>query len=159
MMVDPKWRDGDYPNDDPPRLGIGVELQIQSVVGSSAAGYEQDYATQAEVHAAFANDAKNVGNTVQPRDWIYRSWAIQSHDIGHTRGFNGDLAAAGTPWPIIDRVNAAFVKALNDPAVKSNLSKQGADVVASTPGQHDKFNRNEIAKWIKVAREAGIEPE
>jgi tripartite-type tricarboxylate transporter receptor subunit TctC len=48
---------------------------------------------------------------------------------------------------------------LNDPAVKDNLAKQGADVVATTPEQHDKFNRNEIAKWIKVAKDAGIEPE
>lgn len=94
VMVDPKWRDGEYPNDDPPRAGIGVGLQIQSVVGSSAAGYESDYTSQAEVHAAFAKDAKTVGETVQARDWIYRSWAIQSHDIGQTRGFNGDLAAA-----------------------------------------------------------------
>ena len=69
------------------------------------------------------------------------------------------FAPAGTPRSVIDRVNAAMVKALNDPGVKSNLSKQGADVVASTPEQHDKFNRNEIAKWIKVARDAGIQPE
>jgi homoserine O-acetyltransferase len=94
VMVDPKWRDGNYPSDDPPRAGIGAGLQIQSVVGSSAAGYEADFASQAEVHAAFAADAKAVGDNVQARDWIYRSWAIQSHDIGQTRGFNGDLAAA-----------------------------------------------------------------
>ena len=93
-MVDPKWHDGEYPNDDPPRAGIGVGLQIQSVVGSSAAGYEADFASQAEVHAAFAKDAKAVGESVQARDWIYRSWAIQSHDISQTHGFNGDLAAA-----------------------------------------------------------------
>jgi tripartite-type tricarboxylate transporter receptor subunit TctC len=69
------------------------------------------------------------------------------------------FAPAATPRPIIERVNGALVKALNDPAVKENLAKQGADVVASTPEQHDKFNRAEIAKWIKVARAAGIEPE
>jgi len=94
VMIDPKWRDGNYPDDDPPRAGIGVGLQIQSVVGSSAAGYEHDYATREQVHAAFEQDAKAVGNNVQARDWIYRSWAIQSHDIGHTHGFKGDLAAA-----------------------------------------------------------------
>ncbi|HYC49357.1 MAG TPA: tripartite tricarboxylate transporter substrate binding protein [Burkholderiales bacterium] len=66
---------------------------------------------------------------------------------------------ANLPRPIAERVNGALVKALNDSAVKSNLSKQGADVVASTPDAHDKFNRAEIAKWIKVARAAGIEPE
>ena len=69
------------------------------------------------------------------------------------------FAPPGTPRPIVDRVHAALVKALNDPAVKDNLAKQGADVVASTPEQHDKFNRNEIAKWIKVVKGAGIEPE
>jgi tripartite-type tricarboxylate transporter receptor subunit TctC len=66
---------------------------------------------------------------------------------------------AAMPRPLVERLNGALVKALNDPSVKDNLSKQGADVVASTPEQHDKFNRNEIAKWIKVGREAGIEPE
>jgi tripartite-type tricarboxylate transporter receptor subunit TctC len=69
------------------------------------------------------------------------------------------FAPAATPRPIIERANGALVKALNDPAVKESLAKQGADVVASTPEQHDKFNRQEIAKWIKVARAAGIEPE
>jgi tripartite-type tricarboxylate transporter receptor subunit TctC len=69
------------------------------------------------------------------------------------------FAPAGTPKPIIDRVNGALVKALNDPAVKENLARQGAEVVANTPEQHDKFNRAEIAKWIKVVQDAGIPPE
>jgi len=69
------------------------------------------------------------------------------------------FAPAGTPRPVIDRVHAALVKALNDPGVRTNLAQQGAEVVASTPEQHDAFNRAEIAKWIKVAREAGIQPE
>jgi tripartite-type tricarboxylate transporter receptor subunit TctC len=69
------------------------------------------------------------------------------------------FAPAGTSRPIIDRVHAALVKALNDPAVKENLASQGAEVVANTPEQHDAFNKAEIAKWIKVARAAGIQPE
>ena len=69
------------------------------------------------------------------------------------------FAPAGTPRPIIDRVHAALVKALNDPGVRKTLAEQGAEIVASTPEQHDAFNRAEIAKWIKVARAAGIEPE
>ena len=69
------------------------------------------------------------------------------------------FAPAGTPKPIIERLNSALVKALNDPGVKNTLAQQGAEVVASSPEAHDKFNRAEIAKWIKVAREAGIQPE
>ena len=69
------------------------------------------------------------------------------------------FAPAGTPRPVIDRVHGALVKALNDPGVKGKLAEQGAEVVANTPEQHDAFNRAEIAKWIKVVREAGIDPE
>lgn len=69
------------------------------------------------------------------------------------------FAPAGTPRPIVDRVHAALVKALNDPGVKKSLADQGADVVAGTPEQHDAFNKAEIAKWIKVVSEAGIQPE
>jgi homoserine O-acetyltransferase len=94
VMLDPKWRDGAYPSDDPPRAGIGVGLQIQSVVGSSAWGYEHDYESREQVHGVLAKDAATVGKTVQARDWIYRSWAIQSHDISHTHNFRGDLAEA-----------------------------------------------------------------
>ena len=71
----------------------------------------------------------------------------------------GMFAPAGTPRPIIDRLHAALVKALNDPAVKDNLAKQGAEIVASTPEEYDQFNRAEIAKWLKVAAQAGITPE
>ena len=66
---------------------------------------------------------------------------------------------ANMPRPLVERINGTLVKALADPAVKNGLASQGADVVASTPEAHDKFNRNEIAKWIKVARDANIDPE
>ena len=68
----------------------------------------------------------------------------------------GLFAPAGTPRAIVDRIHSALVKALNDPTVKENLAKQGAEVVASTPEDYDRFNRAEIAKWIRVAAEAGI---
>jgi tripartite-type tricarboxylate transporter receptor subunit TctC len=66
---------------------------------------------------------------------------------------------ANMPRPLVERINGTLVKALADPAVKNNLASQGADVAATSPEQHDKFNRNEIAKWIKVAKEAHIEAE
>jgi len=69
------------------------------------------------------------------------------------------FAPAGTQRTVVDRVHAALVKALNDSGVKKSLADQGAEVVANTPEQHDAFNRAEIAKWIKVVREAGIQPE
>ncbi len=79
-------------------------------------------------------------------------------DFVVSSGF-GMFAPAQTPRAIIERIHAALVKALNDPAVRENLSKQGAEVVASTPDEYDQFNRAEIAKWIKVVAQAGIAPE
>ena len=71
----------------------------------------------------------------------------------------GMFAPADTPRAITERIHAALVKALNDAAVRENLSKQGAEVVASTPDEYDQFNRAEIAKWKRVVAEAGIKPE
>ena len=71
----------------------------------------------------------------------------------------GLLAPANTPRPIIDRVHGVLVKALAEPAIKNNLSAQGADPVGNRPEDYDAFNKTEIAKWLKVTREAGILPE
>jgi tripartite-type tricarboxylate transporter receptor subunit TctC len=69
------------------------------------------------------------------------------------------FAPAGTPRPIIDRVLASLKSTLTDPTVRERLSGEGADPVGSSPEEYDKFTREEIEKWIKVARAAGIQPE
>jgi tripartite-type tricarboxylate transporter receptor subunit TctC len=66
---------------------------------------------------------------------------------------------ANLPRPIVDRVHGSLKASLSDPEVRKKLSDQGADPVGSTPEEHDKFNRAEIEKWIKVARAAAIEPQ
>jgi tripartite-type tricarboxylate transporter receptor subunit TctC len=64
---------------------------------------------------------------------------------------------ANLPKPIADRVNAAMAQALKDPKVSKTLLEQGAEPTGTTPESHDKFNRAEIQKWIKVVRDARIE--
>ena len=67
------------------------------------------------------------------------------------------FAPAKTPKPVIDRVHGALIKSLKHPDVHKNLAGQGAEPVGNTPEQHDAFNKSEIQKWIKVAKQAGIE--
>ena len=74
-------------------------------------------------------------------------------------GSCGLFAPANTPRAIVDRLQSAVTKALHDPAVKDNLARLGADAVASTPEEYDRFNRDEIEKWIKLAANVGITPE
>jgi tripartite-type tricarboxylate transporter receptor subunit TctC len=71
----------------------------------------------------------------------------------------GMFAPAKTPRPIVDRINAAVVKALAEPAVRKGLSGQGAEPVGNSPDEYDRYNRAEIERWSKVARAAGVVPE
>ena len=71
----------------------------------------------------------------------------------------GMFAPAKTPRTVIDRLNAVVVKALQDPAVRTGLSSQGAIPVGNSPEEYDRYNRTEIEKWRKVAQSAGLVPE
>jgi len=69
--------------------------------------------------------------------------------------WDGILAPAGTPPAIIDRLNAAIHKALDDPEVRNALLARGAQPVPASP---DEFARRIAAgarKWSKVVRESG----
>jgi tripartite-type tricarboxylate transporter receptor subunit TctC len=68
----------------------------------------------------------------------------------------GLLAPAKTPPAVIAKLNDAFTKAINDPAVKQKLIDSGAVPVADTPAQFGKFLKEELERWGKVVREKGI---
>ena len=68
-------------------------------------------------------------------------------------------APAGTPKPIIDRLNAEIHKLLTSSDVKELLGKQGVEAVPSTPAKLEERIRTEIVRWQKVAREANIKVE
>lgn len=71
----------------------------------------------------------------------------------------GLFAPAKTPRPIINKLYNEVVKALKLPEVRERLASQGAEPIGSTPEQYDAFVRTEIAKWQKVCKDAGIQPE
>jgi tripartite-type tricarboxylate transporter receptor subunit TctC len=73
--------------------------------------------------------------------------------------WQGLLAPAGTPEPIVRRLHAEFVKVLRMPDVADKLAQGGSDPVASTPEEFAAFIRAENERWIRVARTAGVTPE
>ena len=79
-------------------------------------------------------------------------------DFVVSSGF-GMLGPAHMPRPIVDRVNAAVRKALANPEVNKGLSSQGADPVGNSPDEYGNYNRAEIARWSKVARDARVAAE
>jgi len=68
----------------------------------------------------------------------------------------GIFAPAGTPRPIVDRLHAEFVKALDAPDVRDRLQSTGNTIATSTPEAFASFLRGEIAQWAKVARDARL---
>jgi len=71
----------------------------------------------------------------------------------------GLLAPAGTPAPIIARLNAEAAKVLARADVRSTLGAQGLEVASSSPEQFGAHIRSEIAKFSKIAKTAGIKAE
>ena len=71
----------------------------------------------------------------------------------------GVIAPAATPRAIIERLHAAFARALAAPDVREKFMLQGLESRASTPAEFAALIKNEIAKWSKVVREAGIRAE
>jgi tripartite-type tricarboxylate transporter receptor subunit TctC len=68
----------------------------------------------------------------------------------------GMLAPAKTPRSIITRLNAEAVKAVETREVKSVLLKDGLESTGTTPAEYAALIKEEVAKWNKVARAAGI---
>jgi tripartite-type tricarboxylate transporter receptor subunit TctC len=69
----------------------------------------------------------------------------------------GILAPTGTPKPILDKLHAELVKALNVPELRKTLTEQlGMDLAVSTPEGLQKFVASELARWGKVVRENNI---
>jgi tripartite-type tricarboxylate transporter receptor subunit TctC len=85
------------------------------------------------------------------------------HEAGVTGfecvGWNGILAPAATPQPILDRLNREIVAILNEPEMQRKLREQGADPAPATREAFAARITADIEKWAGVIRNAGIRPE
>ena len=70
----------------------------------------------------------------------------------------GLFAPAGTPQPIIDRLQAEAVAMFATPEAKTRIAGEGAEPVASKPADFAVFVKAEIAKWTEVGKAANIQP-
>ncbi|MDX3904617.1 MAG: tripartite tricarboxylate transporter substrate binding protein [Pigmentiphaga sp.] len=64
------------------------------------------------------------------------------------------LAPAGTPRPIVDRLNTEFAKALRNPEVTARLQSMGLTIIADKPDEFRAFIAEESAHWQKVVKAA-----
>jgi len=70
-------------------------------------------------------------------------------------GWFGLVAPAGTPDDVIDKINAAFVAALKDPAIVDRIHALGSDPMPMAPAEFSRFIEREATKWEAVSAKAG----
>lgn len=68
----------------------------------------------------------------------------------------GILAPAGTPAPLIGRLNAEIVKAINSPDLRKRLVEGGVEPLTSTPEEFAKFIAAETPRYAKIVKDANI---
>ncbi len=68
----------------------------------------------------------------------------------------GTAAPAKTPREIVDRLNSEILRALKSPDMQARFKDYGADAIGNTPEQATAYVQNEINKWGKVIRAAGL---
>jgi tripartite-type tricarboxylate transporter receptor subunit TctC len=71
-------------------------------------------------------------------------------------GWFGLMAPAGTPSAIVEQLSAEVAKAMKSATIRERTLEQGATPVGSTPAEFERFVRDEVAKWTRIIREAGI---
>lgn len=66
------------------------------------------------------------------------------------------FAPAGVPRPVVDKLSAEMIKAVNDPEIKSKLVAQGIEPGGMSPAELSAFQKSEVEKWARVIKAGNI---
>jgi len=70
--------------------------------------------------------------------------------------WQGVVVPAGTPQPIVDKLNAEIRRALQSPEMLKQLKVQGAQPLGSTPQEYAAYIRSETQRWGDIIRQANV---
>jgi len=76
-----------------------------------------------------------------------------------SRNWFGIFGPAGTPRPVVDRINAEMNRILADPAVRERFNGLGFEVTGGTPAEFAAVMQSETQRWTRVIREANVKAE
>jgi len=125
-------------------LGGQVQMMfdaITTMAGSARAGKVKALASSGKTRSPVTPDVPTLAEA-----------GVQGYEATIWLGL---MAPAGTPRPILEKLNAEINKVVNAPEVKEAWAKQGAVPMAMTLEQFDKFLREDIVKWAKVVKLSG----
>jgi tripartite-type tricarboxylate transporter receptor subunit TctC len=87
--------------------------------------------------------------------WDTATFAEQGYAID-LAGWNGIMAPAGTPRPVVERMSAEIVKAVQSPEGREQMLKMGLIPTGTTPEVFAKAVREDTERWGHVIRKAGV---
>jgi len=125
---------------------VAGQVQVMFTVGPAGlpqirAGRIRGLAVSTAKRSAFAPELPTVAESGLPGFDVF--------------GWNGVLAPAGTPAPVVAKLHGGMVKALRGADVRERIAGFGFEPVGSTPEEFGEFVRTEIARWAKVMKESG----
>ena len=122
---------------------IAGRIQVMFAPVTTVVGLMKD----GRVKALASTEAKRAG--VAPQLPTIAEAAIPGFNTGIWYGL---LAPAGTPQPVIDKLNTAINEALKDQTLLSNFSKQGLDPLGGTPAEFASYIKTETERWASVVQ-------
>ena len=69
----------------------------------------------------------------------------------------GVLAPAGTPAPVIAKLNGEIIKAVHSQELVASLAKEGAEAIGSSPDEFAAYIKSEIPRWATAVKTAGLQ--
>lgn len=152
------------------RMASGVEMLLVPYKGSSAAHPDLlggRTALYIDTISAIAPQVKGGNVRAVAVSTLKRTAAlpdVPTADEQGLKGFDantngGFLAPAGTPKAIVDKLNAEINAALKLPDVRSKLEAAGIEIQGGTPQDYAALIKSDLAKWAKVVKAAGIQPD
>ena len=122
-----------------------------------------------QVHALASGPAPAVGQIRAGKVRALASWSSERlpllpeiptfRELGYDAEFyiwSGLFAPAGTPAPVIERLNREVTAAVSAPETRDLLDKNGAEVLTSTPAELAAMVRDGVAKYAKIVKAAGL---
>lgn len=122
-----------------------VQLTFANVLSS------RGYIEAGRLRALAVSSAKR--STVLPELPTVAEAGVPGYGTGSWYGY---LAPAGTPQPIVQRLNAEINKAIKSPDMAKRLANDGAEPAGGPPEEFGEFVAREIARWRKVVNDRGI---
>ena len=125
---------------------VAGQLQVMFTVGPAGlpqirAGRIRGLAVSTAKRSAFAHELPTVAEA-----------GLAGFEVF---GWNGLLAPAGTPKPVIAKLHGEITRTLRTPEVRERIAGFGFEPVGNSPEEFAEFVKADIARWAKVAKESG----